>query len=151
VTPALFFFGAFLFLAAFNAGTMTTLQLQHYSIYPYVGRDAFTDYIRANNKAAFAPTILPAMLLLVTSIVLCIKRPPFMTLDIAILIFLLNVAQLASSLIWQRRLQAEMAATGFKAQKTRLLLSTNWIRTIVFLVQAGLAIQIVLRALRLPV
>jgi hypothetical protein len=150
MTPAMYFFGAFLFLATFNAGTMTTLQLQHYSIYPYVGRDAFRDYIRANNRAAFTPTILPAMLLLVISIVLCIKRPPFMSLGIALLILLLNVAQLASSLIWQRRLQAEMAETGFDAQKTRLLLSTNWIRTIVFLAQAGLATQIVLRAVRLP-
>ena len=33
----LLFFGAFVLLAAFNAGTMTTLQLQHYSLYPRSG------------------------------------------------------------------------------------------------------------------
>jgi hypothetical protein len=149
MTPALFFFGAFAFLATFNAGTMTTLQLQHYSLYPHVGRDAFTAYIRANNRAAFTPTILPAMLLLVTSLVLCVTRPSFMSARVAALIVVLNVVQLASSLIWQRRLQSEMAETGFDARKTRLLLSTNWIRTLAFLAQAALATQLVLRALSL--
>jgi hypothetical protein len=143
----LLFFGAFVFLAAFNAGTMTTLQLQHYSLYPQVGRDAFLGYIRANNKAALVPAILPAMLLLCTSLVLVIRRPPFMTLATAVLALVLNVAQLVSSIGWQRRLQAEMAETGFDAQKTQLLVTTNWVRTIAFLVQAALATRILLGAL----
>lgn len=140
-------FGAFVFLAAFNAGTMTTLQLQHYSLYPQVGRDAFVGYIRANNKAAFVPAILPAMLLLCASLALVIRRPPFMTSATAVLVLALNVAQLASSIGWQRRLQAEMAETGFDARKARLLVATNWIRTIAFLVQAALATQVLLGAL----
>jgi hypothetical protein len=90
---------------------LTTLQLQHYGIYPHVGRDAFADYIRANNRAAFLPAILPAMLLLLTSIILTASRPVFMP------------------------------------AKTRLLLSTNWIRTVAFLVQAVLANGILVRAL----
>jgi len=147
MNAGLFFFGAFAFLAAFNAGTMTTLQLQHYRIYPVVGREAFVGYIRANNKAAVVPAILPAMLLLLTSVVLMIRRPPFMAWWVAVVVFLLNVAQLASTFIWQRKLQAEMAETGYDAGKTRLLLSTNWIRTIAFLTQAALATGIVLQAL----
>ena len=143
----LLLFGAFVLLAAFNAGTMTTLQLQHYSLYPEVGRDAFVGYIRANNKAAFVPAILPAMLLLVTSVALVIRRPPFMTSASAVLVLVLNIAQLVSSIGWQRRLQAEMAETGFDARKTQLLVASNWIRTIAFLVQAALATQILLSAL----
>ena len=38
-----------------------------------------------------------------------------------------------------------MAETGYDAAKTRLLLSTNWIRTLAFLVQAVLATVILLR------
>jgi hypothetical protein len=143
----LLFFGAFVFLAAFNAGTMTTLQLQHYSLYPQVGRDAFLGYIRANNKAALVPAILPAMLLLCTSLVLVIRRPPFMTLATAVLVLVLNVVQLISSIGWQRRLQAAMAETGFDARKTQLLVTSNWVRTIAFLVQAALATRILLGAL----
>ncbi len=41
----LIIFGVYLFLATFNAGSMTTLQFQHYGIYPHVGRDNFRNYI----------------------------------------------------------------------------------------------------------
>jgi len=143
----LLLFGAFVLLAAFNAGTMTTLQLQHYSLYPQVGRDAFIGYIRANNRAALVPAILPAMLLLGTSIGLMIRRPSFMTSGTAGLILVLNVVQLGSSIGWQRRLQAEMAETGFDARKTQLLVATNWIRTAAFLIQAALATRIVVTTL----
>jgi hypothetical protein len=40
-----------------------------------------------------------------------------------------------------------MAETGFDARKAHLLVSTNWIRTIAFLVQAALATQVLLSAL----
>lgn len=56
-------FVVFLFLAIYNAGCMTALQLQHYGIYPAVGREGFAEYMRANNRAAALPTILPAILL----------------------------------------------------------------------------------------
>jgi hypothetical protein len=143
----LLLFGAFAFLAAFNAGTMTTLQTQHYGIYPLIGRESFPQYMRANNRAALVPAILPAILLLVVSVTLTIARPPFMSVGDAVAALGLNIAQLASTFAWQRRLQAEMAETGYDEAKTRLLVSTNWIRTAAFLVQALLATMIVTRAL----
>lgn len=99
-------FAAFLFLALFNAGAMTTLQIQHYGIYPYVGRDDF-------------------------------KRWLFMTFIEAIGCFLLNLAALISTFTWQRKLQEEMATTGYDDAKIKRLLSTNWIRTGAFLIQAA--------------
>jgi hypothetical protein len=140
-------FAAWAFLCAFNAGAMTTLQIQHYGIYPRVGREGFGAYIQANNKAAFVPVILPALLLLFTAVVLLVQRPRFMHVSEAIAAVSLNFIQLGSTLLWQRRLQGEMARTGYDEAKTRLLLSTNWIRTVAFLVQAALAMIIVLRAI----
>jgi hypothetical protein len=145
-TPVLLF-GIFTFLAAFNAGAMTTLQLQHYGIYSQVGRDNFAAYMRANNRAALVPAILPAMLLLFVSVLLVFARPHFMYIAEALVALTLNVVQLASTFIWQRRLQSEMAETGYDAAKTELLVSTNWIRTGAFLIQAVLATEISLRAL----
>jgi hypothetical protein len=147
VSAPLVLFGAFAFLAAFNAGAMTTLQIQHYGIYPLVGRDSFAIYVRANNRAAVVPVILPAMLLLVTSVLLLVARPRFMGATEAAVAVALNVTQLASTFLWQRPLQAEMARTGYDEAKARLLVSTNWIRTVGFLAQALLATMIVVRAL----
>ncbi|MDB4883700.1 MAG: hypothetical protein JWL95_2466 [Gemmatimonadetes bacterium] len=140
-------FGAFAFLAAWNAGAMTTLQIQHYRIYPLVGRGNFAVYLRANNRAAVVPVILPAMLLLVTSVLLLVARPRFMSVAEVAVALALNVAHLASTFMWQRPLQAEMARTGYDEAKTKLLVSTNWIRTVCFLTQALLATKTVLQAL----
>jgi hypothetical protein len=126
---------------------MTTLQLQHYGIYSRVGRDDFAAYIRANNRAALVPVILPAMLLLLVSAFLLAIRPQFMTFGEAVAAFALNLCQLASTFLWQRRLHAEMAVSGYDPAKTELLVSTNWIRTGAFLIQALLGTEIVLRAL----
>lgn len=142
---ALIAFVAFVVLSAFNAGAMTTLQIQHYGIYDRVGRDAFADYIKANNAAAVIPVILPALLLLATTAVLLVNRPPSMRGTEAVVAFGLNVVQLASTFLWQRRLQDDMSRNGFDAVKVRLLVSTNWIRTASFLLQACMAAAIVLR------
>jgi hypothetical protein len=140
-------FGSFVFLSTFNAGAMTTLQIQHYGIYSHVGSSGFAAYMRANNRAAVIPVILPAMLLLLVSLSLLLKTPHFMTFSEALAALLLNLVQLASTFIWQRRLQAEMATTGYDAAKVSLLISSNWIRTVAFLLQALLASAIVLRAI----
>ena len=84
-------FVVFLFLAIYNAGNMTTLQLQHYGIYPAVPKEGFAEYMRANNRAA---------------------------------------------------------ATGYDEGKVRLLIRTNWIRTVCYWLLAALAISILVRVLR---
>ena len=139
----LLLFLAFVFLSVFNAGAMTTLQLQHYAIYSEVGPASFVAYIRANNRAALVPVILPALLLLLVSLALVWVRPSLMHSSEALAALALNLVQLASTAIWQRRLQAEMAVTGFDEAKIHRLVTTNWVRTIAFLAQAVLAVTIV--------
>jgi hypothetical protein len=137
----------FLFLAIYNAGCMTTLQLQHYGIYPSVGKENFAAYMRANNRAAALPTILPALSLLIVSVALVIYRPGFIRPNEAAAGLGLNLIALASTLVWQRRIQGEMAATGYDEAKVRTLITTNWIRTTAHLLLAILAIMILQRVL----
>lgn len=146
--PSAILFAVFLFLAGFNAGAMAALQIQHYAIYPQVGREGFAAYMRANNKAALVPAVLPGVLLLLTSAILLIDRPEFMNGFEAFGAFALNLIALASTFVWQRRLQSEMARTGYDEQKIRLLISTNWVRTCAFLIQAALATAVALRAIQ---
>ena len=144
-------FVVFLFLAIYNAGCMTALQLQHYGIYPAVGREGFAEYMIANNRAAALPTILPGMLLLLLSIALVIFRPSFVRPYEAWAALVLNLITLFSTFRWQRRLQAEMATTGYDETKVRLLIRTNWIRTISYLILALLCLSILLRVLPVSV
>lgn len=141
-------YGIYLFLAAFNAGNMLTLQIQHYGIYSFVAKESFKEYMAANNKAAAVPSILPAMLLLIVNIILVFYRPVFMFLTIAVISLLLNIIALASTFIWQRKLQGQMAVEGYNESKIKLLNSTNWIRTFAFLTEGILAVVVVINALK---
>ena len=141
-------YGIYLFLAAFNAGNMLTLQIQHYGIYSFIAKENFKTYISANNKAAAVPSILPAMLLLIVNIILVFYRPVFMSLTIAVISLLLNIIALASTFMWQRKLQGQMAVEGYNESKIKLLNSTNWIRTFAFLTEGILAVVVVINAVK---
>jgi hypothetical protein len=143
----LILYAIYLFLAVFNAGNMLTLQIQHYGIYSFVGKDSFKDYMKANNKSAALPSIFPAMLLLIVNFVLLFIKPVFMSGTEAILSFSLNIIALVSTFRWQRKIQGEMAISGYDESKIGLLLSTNWIRVTAFLTQAIMAVSITIIAL----
>ncbi|HEV7621649.1 MAG TPA: hypothetical protein VGO09_07950 [Flavisolibacter sp.] len=145
---SLILFSIYLFLAIFNAGNMITLQIQHYGIYSFVGRNDFKNYMQANNKAAVLPSIIPALLLLLCTILLIFTRPLFMTLNAVIFSLILNVTALISTFTLQRKLQGEMASEGYNMEKINLLVNTNWIRTIVFFIQAILATVLVIKAVK---
>ena len=104
--------------------------------------------MNANNKAAAIPSILPAILLLFINFVLLFIRPIFMSETEVILSFSLNIIAFVSTVIWQRKIQGEMAITGYDENKINLLLSTNWIRVIAFLTQSILAVSITVIALK---
>ena len=139
-------YGVYLFLAVYNAGNMLTLQIQHYGIYPSVGEENFKNYMKANNKSAMVPSIVPAMLLMLVNIILIFSRPAFLPRSIAILTFVLNVVAFISTITWQRKLQGDMAETGYDEIKILLLISTNWIRTLAFLIQSIIAVAIIMQA-----
>lgn len=142
----LMIYGLYSFLAAYNAGNMCSLQMQHYGIYPYVGKENFKNYMSANNKAALIPAVLPGMLMLFLSIILMFSRPNFMTSVEAILSLALNIVAFISTFKWQRKLQSELAESGYDEKKINLLLSTNWIRTIAFIILGIMTISIVVVA-----
>ena len=142
----LIIYGIYTFLAAYNAGNMMSLQIQHYGTYPFVGKDNFKSYISANNKAALIPAVIPGFLMLILSIVILFFRPAFMTTLESMLSLGLNIIAFISTFKWQRKLQSDMENTGYDETKIKLLLSTNWIRTIAFLLLGTLTISILIMA-----
>jgi hypothetical protein len=130
----LIIYGIYTFLAVYNAGGMTTLQIQHYGIYPFVGKENFKDYMSANNRAALIPAVLPGILMLIFSVVLIFIHPDFVTVFETFAFLALNTIAFISTVRWQRKLQSDMASTGYDEAKIELLLLTNWIRTIAFII-----------------
>lgn len=73
-------------------------------------------------------------------------RPVFMTTAEATASLALNIIAFISTVRWQRKIQDDMANTGYDEAKVKLLLSTNWIRTIAFLLLGILTITILVMA-----
>jgi hypothetical protein len=138
-------FLTYTFLAIFSAGAMLTLQVQHFALYPLVGREGFARYIQANNRAAVFPAILAAVLVFALSVVLLFDRPGFVPTWLALGAVVFNVVNMMSTMIWQGRLHGVLAVTGYDEKCVRLLIRTNWIRTAALLAQAVLALYCVYR------
>lgn len=142
----LFFYGLYLFLAVYSAGNITTLQIQHYNIYSFIGKDQFKNYMRANNKAAWIPSLIPAFLLLVVNIYLVFSRPSFMSITEAIFSLVLNIVAVTSTVIGQRKVQRDMAEMGYNEEKISFLVATNWIRMFMYITMGIMAVAIVMNA-----
>src|SRR5258708_6077689 len=127
MTAASFIFAVYLFLAIYCAGSMTVLQMQHFALYPKVGHEYFKEYIHANNKAAFIPAILPALLLLISTVVLLFVRPAYMQVSFVIAALSMNLVNIISTAIWQGRIHGQLEKTGFNEELLNQLISTNWI------------------------
>jgi len=140
MNPSLIIFTLYLFLAIYCAGSMTVLQLQHFALYPFVGKAIFKEYIKANNKAAILPAILPAILLLLTTIILLFFRPSFMSLLEVIISLFMNLVNIIATAIWQGRIHAQLEEIGYDESLINKLITTNWIRTSALLVQSLTAI-----------
>ncbi len=141
-------YGIYLFLNVFIAGNVTTLQFQHYSIYTFIGKDNFKDYIRANNKAAIVPSWLPAILLLIINIILVFWRPSFLSVTQAIFSAILNTIGIVSGFIGQRKVQTVMEQKGYSEERISFLVSTNWIRTFCYMTTAVMAVVVIIIAVR---
>jgi hypothetical protein len=130
----------FIGFSLYNMGNMMSLQLQHYSLYPLINPDNFLKYIKGNNKAALLPAIIPGLTNIVLSIVLVIKKPETVSSAFVYIGLTMNLVAITSTIIWQARIQGQMAGTGFDAMKIQTLISTNWIRTIAYSVNGIMSI-----------
>jgi hypothetical protein len=138
-------FLTYTFLAIFSAGAMLTLQVQHFALYPLVGREGFARYVQSNNRAAVFPAILAAVLVFFLSVVLLFDRPGFVPAWAASVAVVFNAVNIVSTMIWQGRLNGALAATGYDEKRVSLLIRTNWIRTAALLTQAVIALYCVYR------
>ena len=138
-------FWTFVYLSSLSAGVMLVLQVQHFGLYPLVGKEGFAAYVAANNRAAVFPAIFAALVLMVLTIVLLFDRPTFFSAAEAAACVVLNFANIASTIVWQGRIHVRLARTGYDDDSVNRLIQTNWVRTAALLLQSFIAFAAVLR------
>ncbi len=110
-------------------GLIWLIQIVHYPLFAFVGKDAFVSYA-SQHVRSITLIVAPIMLIeLVTSIALLLVRPHAVQMWIAVLGMFLVVAAWFST--WQLQIPAhEKLAAGFDSATCARLVGTNWIRTI---------------------
>jgi hypothetical protein len=134
----------FIGFALYNVGYMFNSQLQHFALYPYLNPDGFTNYMQHNNKFAVAPAVVPGFVTMLLAVLLIWIRPNYVPANFVYFSVALNLIVIISTFIWQKALHVELAETGFDAAKIKLLLNTNWIRTVAYAIQ-GISILVLLK------
>jgi hypothetical protein len=138
-------FWTFVYLSSLSAGVMLVLQVQHFGLYPLVGKEGFAAYVAANNRASFFPAIVAALVLMVLTIVLLFDRPPFLSAVEAAACVALHLTNIASTIVWQGRMHARLARTGYDHHSVNRLIQTNWVRAAALLFQSFIAFGALLR------
>ena len=110
-------------------GLIWLIQVVHYPLFSLVGRDAFVAYA-AQHVRRITMLVAPIMLIeLLSSIALCIVRPP--AVEIWIVILGMVLVALAWISTWMLQIPAhEKLVSGFDSAVNLRLVRTNWIRTI---------------------
>lgn len=139
---------AFIALSFYNLGSMLTLQLQHFAIYPTVGEETFRAFISANNRAALAPAILPFLLTTLVGALMFWKRNPYLNPVTLGWILVLNLLFILITVVWSGRIQGQMAVTGYDPTQVVFFIRTNWLRTAIFFVEACIALNVLLRVVK---
>ena len=110
-------------------GLIWLIQLVHYPLFAFVGRDAFVSYA-AQHVRRITFLVAPIILIeLATSIALFSFRPPVVHMWLVVVGMILVAVVWIST--WTMQIPAhEKLAAGFDSPTSLRLVSTNWIRTI---------------------
>lgn len=110
--------------------------MQHYPLYKLVEKDSFKAYIRAQNKAAAIPSIIPAVLLLVSTLLLLFFTIHGVAKYLIGISFFMNIVNVVSTALFQGRTHSRLEQDGFNKELIETLLKTNWIRTSALFLEA---------------
>lgn len=118
-------------------GVIWVVQLVHYPLFAAVGQAQFPAYHHAHVRQ-ISLVVMPAMLVeLGGALYLCVAPPRGVPLAWCVVgLALVGVAWLTTALASVP--MHDRLAGGFDAEAHRLLVSTNWIRTLAWSARAGL-------------
>lgn len=141
---------AFLVTLAFTlymTGMIWSMQVFEYPLFALVGRSEFPSYHAAHNRSLPFFVILPSVLALGSAVVLFWIRPAGIPLWSVALVVALDLAILVSTAVWQAPLHARLDREGFSAKVISILVQSNWIRTILWTINALLLLSMTATAL----
>jgi hypothetical protein len=130
---------AFLVTLAFTlymTGMIWSMQMFEYPLFAMVGSNEFPSYHAAHNRSLPLFVILPSLLACGSAVALFWIRPTGISLWAVVPVVALDLAVLVSTALWQAPLHGKLDREGFSAEIIRTLVRSNWIRTILWTLNA---------------
>lgn len=130
---------AFLVTLAFTlymTGMIWSMQVFEYPLFALVGRNEFPSYHAAHNRSLPFFVILPSVFALGSAVLLFWIRPTGIPPWSVVLVVVLDLAVLVSTVVWQAPLHGKLDREGFSAEIIRRLVRSNWIRTLLWTINA---------------
>jgi hypothetical protein len=137
---------AFLVTLAFTlymTGMIWSMQILEYPLFALVGAKEFPAYHRRHNRGLPFLVILPSLVAFVSAVVLIFTRPARLPLSASIVIAVLDLIIIIATVAREAPLHAQLDREGFSATLIRQLVLGNWIRTLLWTINALLLLVLV--------
>jgi len=123
-------------------GIIWFVQLIHYPLFVSVGRSAFEKYEKVHTQRVFR-LIAPLMFIELSSGILLFAFPPFkLIMPLHLLGFVFLILIWVSTFLIQTPIHSRLLE-GFKPKALRMLIMTNWIRTLAWTLRAIIVVLMI--------
>ena len=131
----------------YMTGMIWSMHVFEYPLFASVGAEEFAAYHAAHNRRLPFFVILPSFLALASAIGLVWVHPAGMPGWLLVLVVALDLAVIVSTIVWQAPLHARLDREGYAAEVIGTLIRSNWIRTILWTLNALLLLGLAARVL----
>ncbi len=129
-------------------GIIWFVQIVHYPLFASTGKDVFMQYVQAHRHLTSLVVAAPMVIELITAVMLVflVKKEDSILCWIA---FILVLGIWICTAFGSIPCHEKLCTNGFDEGVHKLLLSSNWIRTILWSLRAGLLSYMLYRAMRI--
>ena len=131
----------------FMAGVIWVVQLVHYPLFAQVGEPGWGVYHAAHARRMTLVVLLPMVIELGTAGLLILAPPSGLPRGLLWLGFVLALATWAATFWLSVPLHGKLGQGTFVAESHRALVTTNWLRTVVWSAHAAVVLEAVRRLL----
>jgi hypothetical protein len=125
-------------LTLYMCGMIWSMQILEYPLFALVGPKEFPAYHRRHNRGLPFLVILPSIAAFVSAVVLIFTRPARLPLWTSIVIAVLDLLIIIATVALEAPLHARLDREGYSPMLIRQLVLGNWIRTLLWTVNAVL-------------
>jgi hypothetical protein len=123
-------------MSLYMTGMIWSMQILEYPLFAFVGPKEFPAYHQHHNRGLPFMVILPSILAFLSAVALIFTRPTRLPLWLSVVIAALDVLIILATVVREAPLHGRLDREGYSTEVIRQLVLGNWIRTILWSINA---------------